>query len=148
VTAYRMRLALTLLLALAAGSVGAWGTNALLTVKSRTHEQTIHEFLHRDLDLTAEQRVALDSLEEEFALHRARLELEMKAANAELALAIQEEQAYGPRVSAAVDHFHGAMGELQKRTLEHVFAMRALLTPPQIEQFDRSVVRALTAERR
>lgn len=147
-TGYKMRLAVTLLLAVIAGSIGAWGTNALFAVKVRTHEQTIHDLLHRDLELTAEQRVALDRLEAEFTRQRALLELEMKAANTELALAIQEEHAYGPRVSAAVNHFHAAMGELQKRTLEHTFAMRAILTKQQVEQFDRSVVRALTAERR
>lgn len=145
---YKLRLAITLLLALVAGSVGAWGTNALLAAKARTQEQTIHDLLHRDLELTAKQRVALDSVEAEFSRQRTRLELEMKAANTELALAIQEEHAYGPRVSAAVDHFHAAMGELQKRTLEHIFAMRAILTEPQVEKFDRSVVRALTAEHR
>jgi hypothetical protein len=135
-------------LAVIAGSVGAWGTNALLTAKARTQDQTIHDLLHRDLKLTPEQHIALDRLETEFSRQRTRLELQMQAANTELALAIQEEHTYGPRVSAAVDHFHAAMGELQKRTLEHVFAMRAILTEPQVEQFDRSVVRALTAERR
>ncbi|MGE0665774.1 MAG: Spy/CpxP family protein refolding chaperone [Sphingomonadales bacterium] len=138
---------MTMLLAVLAGSVGALGTNALLAAKVRTHEQTIHDFLHQDLELTAQQQIALDRLEEEFSRQRTRLELEMKAANTELALAMQEEHAYGPRVTAAVDHFHGAMGELQKRTLEHVFAMRAILTKSQIEQFDRSVVRALTSDR-
>jgi hypothetical protein len=141
-------LAVTLLLALMAGSVGAWGTNALLAAKARTQEQTTHDLLHRDLELTAEQQAALDRFEVEFARQRTRLELEMKAANTELAIALQEEHAYGPRVTAAVDHFHDAMGELQKLTVEHMFAMRSILTKQQIEQFDRHVGRALTAESR
>ena len=52
------------------------------------------------------------------------------------------------QVTAAVDHFHSAMGELQKATIEHVFAMRAVLTPEQAARFDRTVVDALTADPR
>ena len=68
----------------------------------------------------------------------------MRSANAELAGAIQTERGYGPKVTAAVDHFHAAMGQLQKETIEHVFAMWAVLTPPQAAKLDRTVVKALT----
>lgn len=37
----------------------------------------------------------------------------------------------GPRVAAAVDRSHAAMGELQKATLAHIFDMRQLLRPGQ-----------------
>jgi hypothetical protein len=40
------------------------------------------------------------------------------------------------------------MGELQKQTLAHIFAMRAVLRPDQAAKFDRAVVEALTAEAR
>ena len=40
------------------------------------------------------------------------------------------------------------MGQLQKETLEHVFAMRAVLRPDQAVQFDAAVVKALTADGR
>jgi hypothetical protein len=39
-----------------------------------------------------------------------------------------------------------AMGQLQKETLEHIFAMRALLRPDQVAKFDAAVVKALTAD--
>ena len=38
------------------------------------------------------------------------------------------------------------MGELQKETLAHIFAMRAVLRPDQAQKFDRVVVKALTAD--
>ena len=68
----------------------------------------------------------------------------MRSANAELAGAIQTERGYAPKVTAAVGHFHAAMGQLQKETIEHVFAMWAVLTPPQAAKLDRTVVKALT----
>ena len=40
------------------------------------------------------------------------------------------------------------MGELQKATLAHIFAMRQLLRPDQTAQFDRAVVKALTDDAR
>lgn len=138
---------LVLLVALLAGMAGAWlGPQ----IAARTHGSgaPLHQAVHRDLDLTADQSAKIDSLERSFAVQRKKLELEMRQANAELAAAIESEGAYGPAVTAAVDHFHAAMGELQKATIEHVFAMRAVLTPEQAAKFDRTVVEALTAEPR
>jgi hypothetical protein len=49
----------------------------------------------------------------------------------ELARAIEQSDGDGPPVQAAVDHFHVAMGALQKETIAHVFEMRSVLTPAQ-----------------
>ena len=59
---------------------------------------------------------------------------------------MEVEHGYGPQVTAAIDHTHKVMGEMQKETLEHLFAMRAVLRPDQAAKFDRSVTRALTPE--
>jgi hypothetical protein len=40
------------------------------------------------------------------------------------------------------------MGQLQKETLAHIFAMRALLRPEQAAKFDAAVTRALTEDPR
>ena len=72
----------------------------------------------------------------------------MRAANARLAEAIEAEHGYGPKVTAAVDHVHHVMGEMQKSTLEHLFEMRAVMNPDQARRFDKTVVKALTAEAR
>ncbi len=105
----------------------------------------LHDLLHQELDLDQQQRARIDVLEESFATRRRALELEIRADNARLAAAIQAEHGYGPRVTAEVDRSHRVMGDLQKETLAHVFAMRAVLRPDQAERFDREVVRALTA---
>ena len=106
----------------------------------------LHEVLHHQLQLDSSQEAKLDVLEQQFAIRRRALELELRAANTRLAGAIQAEHGNGPQVAAAVDASHQAMGELQKATLAHIFAMRQILRPDQAATFDRAVVRALTAD--
>jgi hypothetical protein len=111
-----------------------------------TRQPNLHQMLHGELHLNAEQMNRVDALERDFAPRRRALELEMRAANAELASAIREEHGYGPRVTAAVERFHVAMGRLQSETLRHVFAMREVMTPEQQARFDDAVAAALIAE--
>lgn len=105
---------------------------------------SLHAVLHDGLDLDAGQKVRIETLEREFAERRIALEAEMKADNARLATAIAAEHALGPRVTAAIDANHRAMGMLQKATLDHIFAMRAVLRPDQARRFDAAVGKALT----
>ena len=106
----------------------------------------LHRLLHEQLDLSAAQHAQIGALETRFAVRKQALEFELRADNAKLASAIEAEHGYGPQVSATIDHSHMVMGQLQKETLEHVFAMRALLNPAQAVQFDRVVVKALTQD--
>ena len=76
-------------------------------------------------------------------VRRTALEAEVRAANRELAAAIAVNRGDTPEVQAAVDHFHTAMGDLQKATLAHIFEMRSVLTPAQAEVFDAAVADAL-----
>lgn len=133
-------------LAALAAALGAWG-GARYVVGARG-QASLHETVHDKLDLSAAQERRIEALEARFAGRRQALEADMRAANAELAVAIQESDGYSPQVQSAVDHFHHAMGALQKETIAHVFDMRAELTPTQAERFDAEVVRALTAERK
>lgn len=135
-------LLLTVLLATLAGALGAWG-GARYVLRER-HEPSLHEFVHEELTLSAAQEQRLDALEQEFAVRRRAREAELRAANAELAAAIQARHEYSPQVKAAVERFHMAMGELQKETILHVLAMRTVLTPEQAVKFDRRISEALT----
>lgn len=134
----------TVALAAVAAALGAWG-GARYVVGARA-PASLHETVHHKLDLTAEQERRIDALEGRFAVRRKALEADMRAANAELASAIEASDGYTPQVQAAVDHFHHAMGALQKETIAHVFDMRAELTPAQAARFDAEVARTLTAE--
>ena len=128
-------------MALGAG-LGAWG-GATYVLRQRA-EPSLHQFVHEGLNLSQEQERRLEVIEHDFAGRRAQREAELRQANRELAAAIQNQHTYSPEVRAAIDHFHHAMGELQKDTVLHILQMRAVLTPEQAAVFDRRVAMALT----
>lgn len=111
-------------------------------------ESELHALLHDGLKLDAAQQRQVAVLERDFAQRRATLDEAMRAQNRVLARAIAAEHGYGPQVAAAVDRSHHVMGELQKETLKHVFAMRGVLRADQAARYDAAVVRTLTAPAR
>lgn len=137
-------LVLTLILTVLAAIGGTW--IGARYIYDQRHQSSLHEFVHEELRLTAEQKRRLDVLEQDFAVRRRAREAELRAANAELARAIQARHEYSPQVQAAVERFHDAMGELQKETILHVLAMRTVLTPDQAVQFDQRIGEALTEQ--
>ena len=137
------RYLLVAVVAFLVAAAATWLSRSVM--EERSHEGgELHVLVHKKLDLDAGQMAEVEKLEKQFAGQRKRLDAEMQAANAELANAIASEHKYGPKVAEAVDHSHRAMGELQKATLSHVFAMRALLRPDQAKHFDEEVAKTLT----
>ncbi len=143
----RLRFALMILFAFAAAIGGALIGRAWIA-PSAPVESELHEVLHEDLQLDSAQGQKIEAIERQYALRRQALELELRSDNARLARAIEAEHGYGPQVAAAVDASHKAMGELQKVTLEHIFAMRSVLRPDQAARFDAAVVKVLTVKPR
>lgn len=139
-------LLLTILLSVAAAAVGAWG-GARYVVGQVHHQASLHQTMHESLELTPEQDRRIGGLERDYAVRRHALEAEMRAANADLAQAIQASHAYTPAVQQAIDRSHHAMSELQKQSILHVLAMRQVLTSQQTSRFDDTVVKALTEDR-
>ena len=138
-------LILTLVLALVAAVIGVWiGTRYI----GREDKSSVHQFVHRELNLSSAQDRRLEALEQAFAVRRREREARLRAANAELAAAIQSRHEYSPEVQAAVERFHHEMGELQKETILHVLEMRKVMTPEQAVRFDRRVSEALTEQSR
>ncbi|WP_407699081.1 periplasmic heavy metal sensor [Sphingopyxis solisilvae] len=135
------------LIAFAAAIAGVF-VGRLVSDAPQANETELHSLLHDQLDLTPAQDAKIDRIEADFTRRRRALELEMRASNVRLAEAIKAEQGYGPRVTEAIDHTHDVMGTLQKETLVHLFAMRAVLDRDQAKMFDESVVKALTADAR
>lgn len=138
-----LRYLLVALIAFVAALAGVWVARTWLAPAPRAESQ-IHAILHEKLTLDADQERRIHLLEQGFAARRAVLEAEMRADNARLARAIAAERGYGPQVAAAVDRSHMAMGQLQKETLKHVFAMRGVLRGGQAAEFDAAVGKALT----
>lgn len=141
----RVRFGLMVLFAFGA-AIGGVVIGRAWIVPASPVESELHQFLHEDLNLDPAQHRKIEAIEQQYALRRQALELQLRSDNARLASAIEAEHGYGPQVSAAVDASHQAMGELQKVTLEHIFAMRSVLRPDQAARFDASVVKALTAK--
>jgi Spy/CpxP family protein refolding chaperone len=136
---------LTLVLALLGGGVGSW-VGARYFAQSPSAQRSLHAFVHEELALTPAQEQQVEALETEFAVRRRAREAELRAANAELAAAIQARHEFSPQVQAAVQRFHHAMGELQNETIVHVLSMRRVLTPAQAAKFDRRIAEALTED--
>lgn len=136
---------LTLVLSILAAAIGAWGGGQYV-VRRMHHATPLHQMVHEKLDLTPDQARRIEGLERDYAAKRKAREAEMRAANAELAQAIQEQHSYTPKVQAAIDRFHMAMGALQKESIQHVIAMRGVLTPQQAVRFDDTVVKNLTEQ--
>lgn len=143
----RTRLVLGVIACFIAAIGGVFVGRVLLPAPAQPGSE-LHDVLHHKLALDASQQARLEALEQRFAVQRRALELELRAENARLAEAIEAEHGNGPRVTAAVDRSHAVMGELQKVTLAHMFAIRQLLRPSQTGQFDQAVVKALTDDQR
>lgn len=109
---------------------------------------SLHRFVHEEMVLTEDQNARLEALEARVAVERAALEASLRASNARLAQAMDDEHEYGPGVSAAIDDVHSRMGDLQKATVQHVFDMREILEPEQQRLFDRQVSSSLTGNPR
>jgi|SRR5690554_2479434 hypothetical protein len=106
----------------------------------------LHAVLHEKLSLDADQEKRLEVLEAQFAVRRQQLETQLLADNRRLAAAMQAEHRNGPAVDAAIDASHNTMGQLQKETVAHVFAMRDLLRQDQAAKFDEAVTKALVQD--
>lgn len=105
--------------------------------------QQLDELLHHRLRLSSAQEEQLTALEKDFAVRRTELETQMRAANRDIAGAITVRHRYDSEAAAAVDQLHQAMMRLQEATIQHVLAMRAVLTPDQVREFDQTVDQAL-----
>lgn len=99
-----------------------------------TSHADAHDWLHSQLNITEEQEVALEEIEDRFAETEAKLEAALAAANTHLAEVLKEDRTYSPRVEQAVDKIHHAMADLQKATVEHLVEMEDVLTPEQYDQ--------------
>lgn len=140
-------MALTLILSVLVAILGVWA-GAQYVMHRMQRPTPLHELVHEKLGLTADQERRIAGMERDHEARRQALEAEMRAANAQLAQAFQQSHAYTPQVQEAIDRFHRAMGELQKETIVHTLAMRAVLTPDQAARFDETVVRSLTEDPR
>jgi len=125
---------LAVLVVVALVAVGACAITFSFFVPLRSNSVPSHKWIHKQLGLTAQQEKALEPIEAQFERRKRELLDQIASANNELAEVIREDQGYSPRVSTAIEKIHHAQGQLQEATLQHVFAMRAMLTPEQYQK--------------
>jgi len=99
----------------------------------------LHEKIHAQLVLDKTQDEQLHDLEAGFSEKKAVLEARMKTASAGLSQAMQASHVMAPNVIEAKDKYVQVLDEMQTLTIEHIFAMRALLDESQAEKFDKIV---------
>jgi Spy/CpxP family protein refolding chaperone len=131
-----------LALTVVAAGVAGWA-GVQVGLSKTAADADLDTVIHQDLKLIPRQQEQISILEQEFGAQRTALQADMQAANRELAKAIIQEHAYTTNARRAVERLHAAMSKLQERTVEHVLAMRAILTPAQAQEFDAKVAKAL-----
>jgi len=141
---WRTFVAMLLVTVLAAGAAGWAGVRYGLHQSEQS--ESLDAVLHRDLALTADQDRQLEALEANFSHQRIRLQGEIQSANRDLARAITKNHVYDQNASDAINRLHTAMRTLQEETVQHVLAMRAILTPAQTKVFDKTIDHALGAD--
>ncbi len=125
-----------------AGLAGVWlGLKTLHT--SNPSPISLHERIHHEFNLDSEQQAALHALEEKYATNQAQYAKALKRASNELAAAIKEHHSLSPDVVRAEKNYLQVLGDFQTQTLQHIFAMRAILSPEQAKVFDDIVLRSL-----
>ena len=86
-------LILTLVLSIAGAAVGAWGAGEYV-IHRMARPTPLHELVHDKLHLTQDQHRRIAGIEQDHSARQKALEAEMRAANADLAQALQEHQTY------------------------------------------------------
>ena len=109
---------------------------------------TSHEWIHKQLGLTADEQKALEPIEKRFEQRQRELMTAIRAAARELAQAIKEDQTDSAKVSSAVGKIQSAQGELQEATLQHVFEMKTILAPEQYQKLLKLTADALNEANR
>jgi nickel and cobalt resistance protein CnrR len=141
-------LAVTVLVALAAGAAGGWmgaerANGSLLATQPL--RQSVADVVREGLDLTPAQSQEIQTIDDRFYQQRGLLRNRISEANMELADALMSDMAYGRQAQSAVAHVQDGLGELQKATILYVLEVRDVLTPEQQRVYDRKVREALTA---
>ena len=126
------------------GGFGFWlGTAYGVRLEHRRPDP--HELLHHSLDLTADQDRRLTDLETQYRAREQALQMQMDAADHDVANALSNEHGYGPRAQAALARYYRVAQAMRESGIRHAFAMRAVLDSDQIQKFDFAMRHAWAA---
>jgi len=116
-------------------------------VKSETsweHDQAHgHDWLHQQLELTAEEISAVDAFEPDYRRDRAKLLKKFNSQMAELRGLLVEKERYTAEVDAAIHELHEVHGSLQELSIRHYYDMISVLPPKKKEKLRKLALEAL-----
>lgn len=132
-------------LGLTSGFAGVWlGLNVL--GHHDADSANLHAIIHDELAQNREQETAIDALEASFATERAGYEQAMSEARRAIGRALLVDQEMTADVAETAERFHDVMGDLQMATLQHIMAMREVMTEQQRVEFDARLADAFDVE--
>ena len=142
-------LAITVLVAAAAGAAGGWmgaerARGGLLATQPL--RQSVEQIVGGSLNLTDAQRVEIAAIEDRYDRERSLLRNRVAQANAEVADALMADMVYGRAAQLAVQHVQEGLGALQEATILYVLEVRDVLTMEQQQIYDRKVRETLTQQ--
>ena len=135
----RSNIFLWLIATVAIAALTAWAvTHRIPAALQDPHQTTtqsgtapsLHDWMHRQLDISAAQHGALDPLETTYEAERVRLRQLIRELGSELACGIRDGAA-DTAIIASQEKLNAAQGQLQQATLRHFIEMKQHLTPAQ-----------------
>jgi len=103
-----------------------------------------HQWLHEELELTAQEMAAIDTFEGEYRRDRDALLLDFNTRVAELRQILVDQDSYLPEVDVAIHRIHEKHGKLQQLSIQHYYDMLSVLPPEKQEKLRQLAVKALS----
>ena len=142
-------LALTLVIALAAGFLGArLGTfsqhrSVAGAAPYANVREAVDNLLERDFKLTAAQKQQIGQIDERFARTHNQIWTGIYTENAQLANAVSADMSLNDDAKKAILGIQEGVGRLHTESIIYMLQVRQVLTPTQRPEFDEHVIMAL-----
>ena len=151
-------LVITIIIALAAGFVGArigaLGSSGANRPGQGSVRQSVDVMLDRDFKLTAAQKQQVEQIDERFTKTHNLVWADINTSNARLASAVATDLPNGtlenssdmtlsPDAKASIQGIEDGVGKLHTESILYVLQVRDVLTPQQRKNFDEHIIMAL-----
>ncbi len=142
-------LLLTLVIALAAGFVGArlgvLGGHAGGSSRGTQDSvrQAVDTLLERDFKLTPAQKQRIEVIDEQFTRTHNLIWTDIYTSNARLASAVATDMSLSADAKSAISGIQEGVGRLHTESILYVLQVRQVLEPGQRKQFDEHIIMAL-----
>ena len=127
--------------------LGSYTTTRLLHRNpdwNRHDEAHGHQWLHHELNLTAQEAAAVDVFEPAYREQRTLLLTQFHGKIGNLRQLLQQSDAYNPEVEHAIHELHLIHGNLQELSIRHYFQMMSVLPPEKQAHLKRIAGEALS----